>query len=188
MRTATVSINGMAPLQFSKYHSEPMLEGESKKEQEARVWQARAHIDSKGRVFIPPMAFKKCFQEAAQYRGEKVQGKGQSTWTKHFRSGLLVTDPVLTGATKDDLTPLWLFTSGTPGKLNGPRVEKCFPILHEWSGEVVFHILDEAITEEQFAKVADTAGKMIGVMAFRPANGGYFGRFEIVDIAWANFE
>ena len=53
-------------------------------------WRERLHVNSDGYVFIPPMAFKNCISEIAKYRSDKIPGKRNATYTKHFESGVLV--------------------------------------------------------------------------------------------------
>jgi len=70
---------------------------------------------------------------------------------------------------------------GQPG---GPkRVLKCFPVINEWAGEVVFTVLDDIITLDVLKEHLDVAGQFIGVGSFRPANRGIYGRFVVDSVS-----
>jgi len=61
-------------------------------------------------------------------------------------------------------------------------VLKNFGVIQQWQGDVVFHILDDIITEDIFRQVLEAAGNVIGIGRWRPRNGGLYGRFEIVKL------
>ena len=46
-------------------------------------------------------------------------------------------------------------------------------------------ILDDILNEEVFLKVLQAAGQFIGIGRFRPQNKGYYGRFEVKSLEWA---
>jgi len=79
---------------------------------------------------------------------------------------------------------IWLFVPADGKRGSGKRVEKCFPVIPEWQGDLAFYILDETITEDVFRYHLEQAGKFIGIGFFRPRNNGYFGRFEVVKMTW----
>ena len=106
----------------------------------ARTWRDRLHVDKSGKVFIPPMAFKGALETAARFNPISIPGRGKSTYTKHFRAGILVVDPVFVGATVDEVEGEWLLLNSdgrkgggtfrpygtTPGiDINGGRLAPC---------------------------------------------------------------
>lgn len=180
MRKAIVSIEGAAPLSWSRYLNYEKEEGEDNRDMEERIWQDRFHADAKGQLIVPPMAIKNSLVDVAQYLGEKIEGQGNKTWTDKFRAGILVFDPMGLGVTKKDLEPEWVLVPGSPGKGKrgtGPRVEKCFPRLLQWSGEIVVYLADEIITQKKFDEYLKAVGQFVGWGRFRVINGGYYGRF-----------
>ena len=188
MKKATVTLTSASPYSQSRLYSAevPKLEKESSGDYDGRNWREHQHYDRKtGEVYIPPMALKNALMECAQYLGEKIPGKGQATWTKHFTAGLLVTDPVMLGLHKDE-TEGETFMCHADGKRNsGTRVPRKFPVIHEWEAKATFYILDETITKDVFARYLEEAGKFIGVGRFRPRNGGFYGRFHVGDdLTW----
>jgi hypothetical protein len=184
MKTATVKIKSASPYSQSRHYTTEKLNKESARDYEARTWRDRLHTTDGGEVFIPPMSFKNCLSEAAKFLGIQIPGKGKSTYTKHFEAGVLVTDALHLGIQKEDVKGEWLFVPSDGVRGSGKRVDKCFPIIHEWGGTVTFYILDETVTREVFENHLRQAGAFIGVGRFRPRNNGFYGRFTVESIDW----
>lgn len=185
MKTAKVKIKSISPYSQSRHYDDPKTAKELPKDYEARTWRGRMHTDKDGVVFIPPMAFKNCLSEAAKYLGIQIPGKGKSTYTKHFEAGVLVMDPLSLGIKADEVPGEWLFVPSDGVRGSGKRVDKCFPVIHEWEGEVTFYVLDETITEDVFLNHLTQAGQFIGIGRFRPRNNGFYGRFAVESVSWS---
>jgi hypothetical protein len=183
MKTAVATLRGVSPYSQSRHYTTDKLEKESAKDYEARTWRDRLHTDN-GEVFIPPMSFKNCLSEAAKFLGIQIPGKGKSTYTKHFEAGVLVTDALKLGIKAEDVKGEWLFVPSDGIRGSGKRVDKCFPVIHQWGGDVEFHILDETITKDVFLNHLKQAGAFIGIGRFRPRNNGFYGRFAVDNVAW----
>ncbi|CAK0156107.1 hypothetical protein [Burkholderia pseudomallei] len=184
MKTAIATIKGVSPYSQSKHYSTEKLPKELAKDYEMRTWRDRLHATDDGTVFIPPMSFKNCLSEAAKFLSLQIPGKGKATYTKHFEAGVLVTDALHLNIKKDDVPGEWLFVPADGIRGSGKRVEKCFPVIHQWSGDVTFHILDETITRDVFEHVLTQAGAFIGIGRFRPRNNGFYGRFKLESLNW----
>lgn len=63
---------------------------ENADEFERKNWRLRTHINDDGQIIIPEDALQFAIREASGYLSERIPGKGAQTWTKHFRSGILV--------------------------------------------------------------------------------------------------
>jgi len=187
MKTATCTLKSVSPYSQTRYYQTARLDKESHSDYERRTWRDRLHTlpPPDNRVFIPPMAFKNCLSEAAKFLSHKIPGKGNSTYTKHFEAGVLVTDALVLDIRKDDVQGTWLFVPADGVRGSGKRVEKCFPTISEWHGNVTFYVLDDTITQEVFREHLEEAGKFIGIGYFRPRNNGFWGRFEVGDIKWS---
>jgi hypothetical protein len=182
MKTAIVKISGISPYSQSRAHETEKLPKESAADYEKRTWRNRLHTFEDGTVFIPPMAFKNCLSEVAKFLSLQIPGKGKATYTKHFEAGVLVVNPVSLGVKAEKADGEWLFVPADGKRGSGKRVNKCFPVLKQWSGEVEFIIVDDTITEEVFRQHLEEAGKFIGVGRFRPRNNGFYGRFKVESI------
>ena len=185
MRQAICELKSVSPYSQCKYHQTEKLEGELPVDYEKRTWREKCNtID--GNVFIPPMAFANSLKEAAALLGIQVPGKGQNKFTKHFESGVMVFGGLKLPILKSEVQGEWLFVPSDGKRGGGKRVNKCFPLIHEWKGKVVYRIMDDMITEDVFEKVIKASGQSIGIGRFRPKNWGYYGRFEVKKIEWVN--
>lgn len=184
MKTATATLRSNSPYSQAKHYSTPKLDKERADEYEARTWRDRMHVTQTGSVFIPPMSFKNCLSEAAKYLSIQIPGKGKSTYTKHIEAGVMVVESLVLPVRKEDVQGEWLYVPSDGVRGGSKRVEKCFPVIHEWAGKVDFLILDETITQEVFKKILEEAGKFIGIGRFRPRNNGFYGRFVVEDVQW----
>lgn len=184
MKTATVFLKSSTPYSQSRHYTTPKLEKENPRDYEERTWRDRVHSTSDGFIYIPPMSFKNCLSEAAKFLSKQIPGKGKSTYTKHFEAGVLVVEPLVLDIKKDEIDGEWLFVPADGVRGSGKRVDKCFPVIRGWSGEVTFHVLDETITKDVFIEHLSHAGSLIGIGRFRPRNNGYYGRFTVESIDW----
>jgi hypothetical protein len=184
MRTVVTRLKSISPYSQSRKVQTPRGERETAADHETRCWRERCHVNNDGHLFIPPMAFKNCLSEAAKYMSLQIPGKGKSTYTKHIEAGVLVLDGLILPETLETVQGEWLFVPSDGRRGSGKRVDKCFPFIPTWEGEVTWHILDEVITESVFKHHITESGNFIGVGRFRPRNNGFYGRFQVLDIKW----
>jgi hypothetical protein len=182
MKVYRATLESASPYSQSKHYEVDKLNKESAGDYEKRTWRERLHVNNDGYVFIPPMAFKNCLSDCAKYLSVQIPGKGKATYTKHFEAGVLVVDPLVLPIKKDkvDFEDVFVPSNGQRGGTT--RVNKRFPIIHEWSGAVDFHVFDETITKEVFTDHITQAGQFIGIGRWRPRNNGLYGRFKVVSV------
>lgn len=180
---ATAKLRSVSPYSQSRMHRDEKLDKESADDYEKRTWRSRLHVEN-GKVFIPPMAFKNCIAEAAEFLSVKIKGKGQSTWSKHFRAGILVLEGLQLPDPPEKIVGEWFNMNADGKRGSGKRVPRCYPIIPAWEGVVTFHVFDDTITEDAFTYHLNEAGKFIGIGRFRPRNGGLNGRFEVLSVKW----
>lgn len=185
MRIAVATLESLSPWSPSKKIQSVRGDKESGIEFENRVWKERCHVDSKGELFIPPMQFKKALEGAGAALRMRIPGKGQQEYGKKFKAGILVTDPLMLGIMLEEVESEWLFLHPSPGTSRGTRVDKCMPLIREWSGDVTYYILDDIISESAFEKHLIESGNFVGVGRFRPAVGGFYGRYKVIQIRWS---
>ncbi len=185
MFKATAHLESISPYSPSRMHDTPKLEKERPDDYEKRTWREKAHANDNGNIFLPPMGFKLCLAECAKFMSEQIPGKGKATWTKHFEAGVLCMEPLVLPVRKDEVQGEW-FNMNSDGKRgSGTRVRRCFPVVPEWKGAVTFYVIDPTITRPVFEHHISEAGKFIGVGRFRPRNGGFYGRFKLTKLDWA---
>jgi hypothetical protein len=185
MRIATVHLESVSPYSQSAVITEPKNPKENSADYEKRTWRFRANADEKGNIIIPPMAFKNCIEDTARFLSERIPGKGQATYTKHFTAGILVFDPLVLPEKRDTVRGEWFFVPSDGKRGGGKRVMKCFPVIPSWKGKVDFMVLDSVITKEVFENTIREAGNFVGLGRFRPARGGFYGRFKVNKVEWS---
>jgi len=142
------------------------------------------YYDAEGYVQIPPMMFVKALQGGAKFLSQTIVGKGKQTYTKHFLSGVQCNEMTTLPIKKDEVKGDWIFVPSNGVAGGGKRVDKCFPRIDEWKTSITFYILDDLITKSIFQETLNTAGLQVGIGRFRPANGGYYGRFTTKIVSW----
>jgi len=184
MKTAIITIKGASPLSQSRAIRSERGTQEQHAAFEERTWRERINSDPNGNVVIPAMAFKNCLSAVAKYLGMKIPGRRNATYTKHFEAGIIVDADMDIGIVADSVSGEWMFVPSDGKRGSGSRVWKCFPVVRDWGGKIVVHVIDETITPEAFAMHVEKAGQFIGVGRFRPQSNGFYGRFNVVKIEW----
>ena len=184
MKTATAKLKSLSPYSQSRMHAAEKQDKETHDAYEKRTWREKAHVTAEGLVFIPPTAFTQGLAAAAKFNPQQIPGRGKSTYTKHFRSGVMVTEGPVLEVKVADVTGEWINANSDGVRGSGKRVQRCFPTIPAWQAQVTFYILDDTITEAVFAAVLREFGAFIGIGRFRPENGGYYGRFDVVSVEW----
>ena len=151
-------------------------------EEEARI---RVYKDEKDHMYIPAVAFRASLMNAA--KGRKV-GKKFAT--------ALVKGAVFNAETRCYLTNP---ETGKPLKANGKSknsdyglhstrvrvgnagVMRVRPEIERWATKVAFEVDDDFIREEQVIELLNIAGRMAGVLDWRPEKSGAHGRFEVLN-------
>lgn len=184
---ATVTLKSCAPYSQGRPYQVPRLEKESPDDYEKRTWRERAHVEpGTGQLFIPPLCFAKAVQTSAAFLSEQIKGKNRQTYTKHFLSGVMVTDPLMLPVTLGQVEGETVFVPADGRRGGGCRVYRTFPIIREWKGEVTYYILNPIITQDVFHRTLIESGNFIGIGRFRPERGGYYGRFKVEKFTWSD--
>lgn len=186
MKIATVTLASTAPYSQSRSYEHEIdeLPREGKDAYQQRTWRNKCHTMPDGKVFIPPMAFKMALDTAAKMLGRQIPGKGKSTYTKFFLSGVLVMEPAVLPITKDEVACDRIFANADGVRGSGKRVWRLFPRIDSWTAAVPFHVIADEITEDVFEEHLRQAGAFVGIGRFRPQSGGYYGRFEVKKVKW----
>lgn len=186
MKVATFKLIGVSAISFSRPFQSVKSEKESHEDFDNRCWRERCHSNGNGEVVIPASALKFCLNSIAKYRGVKIPGKGNKTWTKKFESGVLVLDNLELGIKLADVQPERIYVNADGIRGSSKRVWRTFPTIPTWECRVTVYIADEEITEDVFSSHLKQAGQFIGLGMYRPERGGFKGRFRIEDFVWAD--
>ena len=185
MKIAVAHLKSASPYSSSRAHESAKLDRETPDAYEKRTWLEKSHSLPDGSVYIPQMAFKQALDAASKMLGTQIPGKGKATYTKFFKSGVLVMDPAMLGLKKEDLKPERIHANADGVRGSGKRVWRIFPTIPEWECDVAFHVLANEITKEIFEEHLTQAGSFVGVGRFRPENGGFYGRFSVEKVKWS---
>jgi hypothetical protein len=181
MMLANFGLRGISPYSQSRPVQSPKIRGELDDAFERRTWRERIHADEKG-CYIPPMAIKNLLTETAEFLGERVRGKGQATYTKHFKAGILVIDPIYLDIPVDKIEGERLFLNADGRRGGGKRVWRIYPkIPAGWRAEGRLFVVDPVLIDNM-SKIKDYlehGGQLIGIGRFRPINNGFYGRFAV---------
>ena len=184
MKKAICKLKSIGPYSQSRHVEIEKKSKELSADYEKRTWRERCHTTDDGYIFIPPMQFANSIKNAAKILNISIQGQGKATYTKNFEAGVLVTDGIKLPITKEEMIGEWVFVPSDGRRGGTTRVMKCFPLIKEWKGEIIYYIFDDTITEDIFYQVIRASGELIGIGRFRPRNWGYYGRFEVESIKW----
>ncbi len=174
-----VVLSGRSPISFSKVVDVPKQPKEKHDTYEDRTWKHRTHTDEEGNIFVPALALKNALENAAI--GVKIPGEGQATWTKVFKSGLMVFDNMPLGVHIDDIKGETLFVPSDGKRGGGKRVMKTFPVVPKWKTVATIYVTHPKITPDVLEGFLKDAGNFVGLLRWRPQNGGCYGRFSVED-------
>lgn len=181
MLACRFQIVGTAPISFGRAFQSTRADKETHEKFEERCWREKMHLDDNGQVYIPPTALKKCLDQAAAYRSEKIPSQGAKKWTGKFLAGTMVTEPLMLNVAVDDVESERHFVSSTGKPGSGSRVWRIFPVIKDWKTEACIYLLDPLLIQypEKVQDYLVTAGRFVGLGRFAPRNGGFFGRFNV---------
>jgi hypothetical protein len=185
MKIATARLVSQSAYSQSRAHQTEKLSRETPDAYEKRTWREKCHTLENGHIFIPPMSFKMSIDTAAKMLGRQVPGKGKSTYSKFFLSGVLSMEPVELPVTKEEVACDLIYANADGVRGSGKRVWRSFPRIDAWKADVTFHVIADEITPDLFEEHLRQAGAFVGIGRFRPQNGGYYGRFSVDRIKWS---
>jgi hypothetical protein len=190
VREVTVQVEGLTSYSASRQPFDEKDKSETWDDYEARVWKQKCHAtseDDDGEVFIPGAAMKLAIDTAVSNINEKIPGKGNQTYSGVFKMGVAAASDLMLGVKKKDLLSEQVYCHANGKRAPGPRVNRVFPILHRWGGEMTFRVFNDSITPEKFQEFFAKAGLIAGVGRGRPSTGcaNGLGRFRPVKFTWA---
>jgi hypothetical protein len=130
------------------------------------------------------MAPKRALDTGAAMLGRRIPGRGKSTFTKFFVSGILCPHSIQLPDTQDTVRgePVHCDADGKRG--SGKRVWRWFPMIDKWEASVSFQVIADEIPEALFEETLKQAGMFVGIGRFRPENGGIYGRWVVDKVDW----
>lgn len=184
MKIAYCHLTSKGPYSQSRPIQSSKKDKEGADDFEKRTWKERMTLNEDGVVCIPAMGLKQALADAAVFNSRKIPGKRNATFSKHFKSGLMVLENIPLGVMGSEVNGEWVYCNADGKRGSGTRVWRCFPVVPSWSAVAPVHVFDDTITEDVFEDYLKEAGMFIGLGRFRPQNGGIYGRFGVDKIEW----
>jgi len=175
-KKVSVRIKGISPMLMHRFPMEE-IKGQDKMSREDQAEISAYRVESKsgkGELYVPGPAIQQCLNAGAAY----VKGKGRSTLKKIVAAAALVTpDRMLLGITDYEIDSRPVVNPSTQGRIirHRPKIDV------GW--EVAFDITYDPtlLKETQLREVVDFAGSLCGLLDYRPAKNGPFGRFMVTE-------
>lgn len=169
-KTVSVRIEGISPLLMNRYPMEDT--GEMKNMTPAEQAEIAAYrTPDTGELYVPGTAVLRCLVSAAAFS----KGKGRASAQKPAAACLMIDSEYLKLGAKDyeiDSRPVVI--SATRGRIVRHR-----PRLDSWAVEFSLDYDTELLSANTVREIVDNAGKRVGLLDFRPACKGPFGRFVV---------
>jgi hypothetical protein len=148
------------------------IEKRTKEEQaEISAYRIPEGFDNAGNLYVPGIAV----QTACVNAGSYSKGKGRATLAKIVAACLFIDPEYLDLKTTKyaiDSRPVVI-------KATGGRIVRHRPRLNEWSVELTASYDDELLMVDQLRTVFNDMGTRVGLLDFRPAHKGPFGRCRV---------
>lgn len=172
IKSVDVGIRGISPMLMHRFPMEP-IEALEKKSAEEQAEIAAYRDPDTGDLYVPGMALQRAMIAAAAFS----KGKGRSTLQKPLAACLFV-DPerVSLGVKEFIVDSRPVVVPATKGRIIRHR-----PRLNVWECAFSMQFDPDMLTEQQVRRVLDDCGSKVGIMDFRPACKGPFGRFMVTN-------
>ncbi len=175
LRNVQVKIKGLSPLLMHRFPMEDIEAIEKKTAEEQAEIAAYRHPESK-ELYIPGENLWSCLVAGAVY----VKGKGRASLQKVAAASLSVNPSYLMlGKKKYAVDSRKVRIPSTRGSVVRYR-----PRIEDWETEFTLTYDATLMSEKQAREIVDNAGARVGLLDFRPATKGPFGRFNVVQ--WKN--
>lgn len=170
MKRIHFTIQGISPLLMHRFPMEPIVAIEKKpKEEQAEIAAYRTTPGDK--LYVSGVALQRALVNGAVYE----KGRGRASLQKSVAASVFVEQEYLILDVQEyviDSRPVVI-------KATGGRIIRHRPRLDKWevSGSVLWD--ETLVTDVQLRAVFDHTGSRVGLLDFRPACKGPFGRFMI---------
>lgn len=169
LKTIWITIQGASPLLMHRFPLEPVEAIEKKTpEEQAEV---SAYRTPEGELYLPGIALQRALIDGAAYS----KGKGRASLQKPVAACVSVSpEYLLLGVTDYAIDARSVVVPATRG-----RIVRFRPRLDKW--EVTFDLEydDGLLKVTEVRRVVDDTGQRVGVLDFRPAKKGPFGKFMV---------
>ena len=170
MAKATVTIEGTSALLMKKYPEIP-IEGFERKTPQEQAELSSYRIPGSKELYIPGVAIQRAIVNAATYS----KGKGRASLQKTAAACIMVL-PEFVGLGTDKFTvdSRPVVVPATKGRIMRHR-----PRIDNWQGSFGIEWDENLISEAQVKRIVEDMGTRVGLLEFRPACKGPYGRCKV---------
>jgi hypothetical protein len=131
-----------------------------------------------GALIIPTPAVRRMFIAGCRFVTDKPKGTSFKSFAPLIEATLFVEEDAVLDVLADKVVPYIAIVNLNPSKgPRGPRGPRCRPMIPvPWRAETCCTLIDDAITADHLAKIADVSGRLCGLLDGRTIG---FGRCEI---------
>ncbi len=166
-----VSLSGITPLLMHRYPMES-IEAIDKKTPKEQA-EIAAYRTPQNELYVPGTAIQRALVDAATFS----KGKGRASLQRSAAACIMVSpEYVLLGTNEYLIDTRSVVIPATKGRT--PRYR---PRFDKWKISFSLEYDDALITGEQIRKIVDDMGTRVGLLDFRPACKGSFGRSVVVE-------
>ena len=173
----TVTLSGISTLVMNS--NAALLGPKEDKGRDPSAYELEHYLDKtyrtpEGLFYIPARAIKKAFVEACKFLPEKPKGVSFKSYGPFIQSATLFPEDALLDVDAAHVRPLTLVVNLDPSKgSKGPRGPRTRPaIAPPWQASCVLHVVDTILKLDVLQRIAERAGKQVGVLDGRAIDGG----------------
>jgi hypothetical protein len=176
-RSFTVKLRGITPLVMNS--NAALIDGGVDKGRDKAAYEREHFRDlcyrqPDGALYIPARAIKKSLIVACKFVTDKPKGMGIKSFGPIIEGALLVDGDALLDKSIEDVVPWTVVVNLDPSKgpkgPRGPRTRPMIPIA--WSASTSMTVMDDSLSGDVLAKIAEAAGKRCGVLDARSIDYG----------------
>jgi len=170
MSSATVTVEGVTPLMMKRFPLEP-IPGFEKKTKEEQAELSAYRIPGSKELYIPGDAMQRALINGATYS----KGKGRASLQKIAAACLTVVPEYIgLGTDKFEIDSRAVVVPATKGRIVRHR-----PRINKWKVTFGVEWDDLELGETQVKKIIEDMGKKVGLLEYRPACKGRFGKCKL---------
>ena len=173
-----VEIKGISPLLMNRFLPAELLETKVRHGNVKDVSvEDKLYVTEDGKPYVPSAYIRNSLIEAG--KAVQIKGKRKTTYSKLLGSTLIVQpDAIIINSTMG-----WEpFTTTAVNPATKGRVTVTRPMFKDWWLKFEVIVTDD-VSEEDFAKIFDEAGRYVGIGDWRPAKKGMYGKFIVTKLA-----
>lgn len=171
LKDVDCTIKGISPLLMHRFPMEKLETPIENLTMEEQAEIAAYRNKESNELFVPGIAVWACLVSGAVYS----KGKGRATLQKPTAACLMVTpEYCYLGTQQYEIDARPVVVPSTKG-----RIVRFRPRFNEWSIDFNLEYDPALLMEVQVREIVDNSGKRVGLLDFRPACKGPFGRFVV---------